>query len=74
MLSRVFGSTFSRFRSVYIEIGLWLGLWCFTPPSPIFHVYRGGQISWWRNPEYPEKITDLTNFITECCTYRVHLN
>jgi hypothetical protein len=52
-----------------------LGLWCLTPLSTTFQLYRGSQFYWWRKGEYQEKSLtyrrSLTNFITYCCIERL---
>ena len=36
------------FHGLYVGLELWL--WCLTPLSAIFHLYRGGQCYRWRKP------------------------
>ena len=46
------------------------------PPPTTFQLYRGAQLYWWINPEYPEKTTDLPSANDKfyyIMLYRVHL-
>jgi hypothetical protein len=56
------------YESELINILLEIGLWCLTPLSTIFQLYRGGQFYWRRQPKYLEKTIDcsksLTNFMS----------
>jgi len=58
----------NRFKHKCDSLGLGLGLWCVTPLSTIFHLYRGGRFYLWKKPEYTKKPQTCRKLLSNCFT------
>jgi hypothetical protein len=60
------------FNNAYL-LTVRIGLWCLTPLSTIFQLYRGGQFCRWRKPEKTTDLPQVTDKFYHIMLYRVHL-
>jgi hypothetical protein len=48
-------------------------MWCLTPLSAIFQLYRGGQFYWWRKRNTRWKLPQVTDKLCTRILHEVHL-
>ena len=51
---------------------VWLDLWCLTPFSTIFQLFRDGQLYWWSKPKNTNDLSQVTDRLYQIIMHRVH--
>ena len=71
--SRLSGTILNLYCLVSTSVPWLVWLWCLTPLSTIFQLYRSGQFYWWRESEKTIDLSQVTDKLYHIMLHPVHL-